>query len=196
MFCLVSSQANAQLGASKGSLDGLINWDNPWNLTPEKFKEVAEALPKKKTERAYNTRLLSDGRVSYSIGKTPGSFSGGGKMNLFNGELQVDSVTVLFEADKAVSISLSMGESSGPKARKVSLKEVVKLQAGLAKATGDTAPKPYNQDAGRGRSPVVIQQWTHRNYMVQMFELQRTSASGESSGMGVFNVRVLPLESK
>ena len=52
-----SSQIYAQPAGPKGGLDPLINWDNPWDLTPAKFTQIADALPKKKSDRAYNTML-------------------------------------------------------------------------------------------------------------------------------------------
>lgn len=191
-----SFHATAQSGASKGSVDALINWDNPWGLTLAKFKEVAEALPKKKSERAYNTRTLAGGRVSYSIGDAFGGFSGGGKTNLFNGELRVDSVTVLFEADKPVSIAFGIGSHTGANARKVSPKELAKVRAELARVTGDTSPKPYDRDVGGGHPPVVGQQWTHRNYKVLMSEIYAYDLSGAGTGTGAFIFRIAPLESK
>lgn len=194
---ITSPQAHAQPAAPKGSVDGIINWDNPWDLTEAKFKEIAEALPKKKSERAYNTRVISAGQVRYSIGQGFGADSGGGKINLFNGTLQVDSVTVVFEADKTVSISFGIGVHGGTNARKPSSKDFAKLKAELARVTGDASPKPYDYDVGGGYPPVVSQLWTHRNYKVRLSETYLFPASkGPGTGLGVFHMVVLPLNAK
>jgi hypothetical protein len=177
-------------------VDALVNWGNPWDLTPAKFKEIAESLPKKKSERAFNTRVLSDGKVSYSIGQAIGGVSGGGKINLFNGELRMDSVTVVFEADKPVSIAFGIWVSSGANARKPSSKELEKLKTELAKVTGDNSPKPFNGESFKGHPPVVGQRWIHRNYKVQLIEVYSYPLSGVGTGSGVFSMRIAPLESK
>jgi len=191
---LTSSQA--QPAEPKGSLDAVVNWDNPWVLTSVKFMEIANALPKKKSERAYNTRSLSDGKVSYSIGHGFRGDSGGGKTNLFNGTLQVDSITVLFEADKPVSIAFGVGVSIGANARKPSSKDLAKLKTEVAKVTGDTSPKPYDENVGGGHT-VIGQQWTHRNYKVRLYETCSFSPSGGAgTGLGVFHLLVLPLNTK
>lgn len=191
---LLLSQAHAQSSGVKGSLDPMFDWSNPWSLTPTKFKEIAESLPKKSSERAYSTYLATDGKVSYGIGPGHrGGSSGGGKTSLFNGDIKVDSLGVSFEGDKAISFYLGFGKNSGPDARKVSAKELAKLKAGLARVTGDNAPKPYDQNVGGGHPPVVGQQWNHRNYTVQMFEVHIYNPSGRSSGLGVFSLHVTPL---
>ena len=57
------STASAQPAAVKGSVDTLVDWSSPWSLTSDKFKEVAGTLTKRKSDRAYSTRLQPDGRV-------------------------------------------------------------------------------------------------------------------------------------
>ena len=171
----------------------MINWDNPWDLTSTKFKEVAEALPKKKSERANRTQALSADRVSYSIGKSGAGFSGGGKMSLFNGELRVESIGVVVKGDKAINIYFIIGENFGQNSRKVTSIEVEKLKAELARVSGDNAPKPYDQDVGGGHPPVPGLQWIHRSYKVRMYEVPMFSTAGSRSGTGVFNIIILSL---
>lgn len=187
-----ASEVFAQSGIAKGSVDGMIDWKDPWSLTSSKFKEIAEALPRKKSERAYTAMSSGGTKVGYSIGKGFRNESGGGKMSLFEGRLPLAAISASFEADKATVIYFRIGDT-GLNAKKAKSSDIALLKAELSKRTGDTAPKPYDQDVGGGRAPVPGLQWTLGNYKVRMNEVPMFSASGERSGTGVFNVRILRL---
>lgn len=196
---ITSSQIHAQPAEPKGSVDAMVNWDNPWDLTPAKFTEIADALPKKKSDRAYNTQMVRGGEaVMYSIGLgTVIGSSGGGKINLFNGALQVDSVTVVFEKDKLRSFSFNLGVAYGIHDRKPSAKDLEKFKTEIARVTGDKSPKPYDIKVGPGNAPRSGMQWTHLNYNVQMFEYTVFSPTGRAEiRKGIYTVKVLPLEPK
>lgn len=191
---LTSSLAYAQTNASKGSVDALINWQNPLDLTPAKFTAVAEALPRKKSEVAYNTKKTGAGTEIYAIG--PGTVlgtSGGGKTNLFDGGIQVDSVTAVFNADRLISIEFALGVAYGMHNRKPSAKDLEKFKAELAKATGDKAPQPFDVKVGPGNPPRSGLQWAHSAYKVLMFELAAVAPNGrEEVRKGLYTIKIVP----
>ncbi|WP_395750643.1 hypothetical protein [Prosthecobacter sp.] len=193
-FWVASPVVYAQPGTSKAGLDALIDWDSPWSLTPDKFKEIATAASKKKSDRAYSTRMSPSGKLNLSIGDTAGSSSGSGRLSLFGGEVRVQGISASFDGDKATGIGFQIGDHTGTNGKKASPAEITKLKAELGKLTGDTAPKPYQQEVGGGHAPVTGQQWIHRNYLVQMFEVYQFGPNG-SSGTGVFNVWIVPSSS-
>lgn len=115
-------------------------------------------------------------------------------MNLFNDALQVDSVTASFEKDKLVTFSFDLGVAYGAENRKPSAKDLGKFKAEMAKVTGDMSPKSYGVQAGPGNPPRTGLQWTHRNYIVQMFEYTMGGLSGrEVVKKGIYTVRILPV---
>ena len=108
----------------------------------------------------------------------------------------MDRVVAQFDADKPLVIGFSIGSSDGGNVRKADLKEVDKLKAGLARVTGDNAPKPFEHIVSEGHPPVIGQQWTNRNYKVQMFELHSYPVSGPGKAQGIFFMQIVPLDAK
>jgi hypothetical protein len=175
----------------------MIDWANPLALTPEKFKAVAETLPKKQSERAYKVKLLSDGTAIYNI-ESGNSLStpGGKKINLFNGTVQIDSLTAIFQREKPVriNISLGLGHLHGTNARKPSAKDVEKFKTELARVTGDASPKPCEIDMGGTEPRRPGLQWTHSKYKVQMSETYEFLDAGRvDTKTGIFNISILSL---
>jgi len=197
VWLLGASLAEAQPSGVKGSVDALVDWDNPWSLTPDRFKEIAETLKKRKSDRAYSTRQLPEGYVTYTIGQTVAGQSENTKMNLFNGGVQVDRIIAAFENNKLFSLAFAVGCSQGfGVERKVSKKELETLKNQLSIATGDNAPKPYEGAPVKNYPPPVGQKWTHRDYQVQLIEVYNYPLSGPPAGTGIYSLRVGLLNSK
>jgi len=192
-----ASLAEAQPSVVKGSVDALVDWDNPWSLTPDKFKEIAETLKKRKSDRAYSTRQLPEGNVTYTIGQIVAGQSAGTKMNLFDGGVQVDRIVAAYDNNKLFSLAFSIGVTPGLGGeRRADKKELETLKNQLSKVTGDNAPKPYEGRRVNNHPAPVGQMWTHRNYQVQLIEIYSYPLSGPPTGTGSYSLRVGLLNSK
>lgn len=188
MFWVSSVACLAQPAVVKGSLDELIDWSNPWALTADKVKAVAEAAVKRKSDRPYNTSSISDNRVLYTIGEGRGGVTGSGNLSLFAGKLDVTGFSAVFGSDgQPVEIFFTLG-SSRANGRKASAAAVNMLKAELNKLTGDAAPRPCEVPGATSSSPIPALRWVHAQYKVELYEVPSTDISGRKKGSGLYNV--------
>lgn len=192
---LLYSQGLAQTTSVKDSVDALIDWNDPRSLTPERFKEVAEALPRKSSEKAFSSSLNPNGGGIYTIGNIGGRRSSGGKMSLFDGAIKVGWVGAVFASNKVTKIFFHLGDLDGSRSKKASLEDVAKLKSEIAKHTRDSSPKPCQYSNGGGHPPSPGIEWTGSSYKVQMFEIQnfdsRSSGRTVVTNTGVYVVTIV-----
>lgn len=187
VFWISSVSCLAQPAAVKGSLDELIDWSNPWGLTQDKVKAVAEAAVRKKSDRPYNARSSGGNMVVYGIGERGGGDTGSGNLSLFAGKLDVSGFGASFTGDQPTSLSFSLG-SIRPNGRKASAAAVNMLKAELNRLTGDAAPRPCEIAGATGRPPIPGLRWVHAQYKVELYEVPSTDSSGRKQSSGVHNV--------
>lgn len=188
-FLIGSPQTHAQPAVAKGSLDELIDWNNPWGLTPEKFKAVAEAIPHKKSERAYTSRM-SGTKMGLNLGERGEGRVSDRNLSLFEGRLPVEGITAVFEGDKLLSLHFHVGDFTGPRAKSAKPADIALLKAELGKRTGDAAPRRVEVVFGTAAPPADADQWTHQNYRVQVVESKFTDTS-KKKPLTVLQVQVL-----
>ncbi|WP_395737526.1 hypothetical protein [Prosthecobacter sp.] len=153
LACLFLAQPtiHAQPKLARNCVDELINWKDPWSLTPAKFREIGAALSN--TEGKLQVLTKNDGLMILSA-------SMGGKLTLFEGKLNIISLRATFTNNKATSLTVDMGQLSQPATPSMA----TRLKAEITKAAGEGTPKP-----GPAGSKESIE-WKGPNYVVQMEE--------------------------
>lgn len=150
-FILTPAASHAQTRI-KTCVDELINWKDPWSLTPAKFREVGAALPNPDSKLQVLTKSDQNMTISASLG---------GKLTLFEGKLNIIRVESSFNRDRARMLTIVVGQPSQPATPSMASK----LKDEITKATGDSAPKP-----GTGKTKYSLE-WKGPSYTVLMDQL-------------------------
>lgn len=191
LFWISSVSCLAQPAAVKGSLDELIEWKDPWSLTQEKFIAVAEAIPHKQSERAYNTRT-SGTKVIFTIGEGIPPYPADRKLSLFEGRVPVAGINAVFEGDKLTSLIFHLGTfRNGPDRKPAKPADIALFKVELGKRIGDTAPSHHKTPLIEGTRPVPTDIWAGPNYQVRAAETD-FGASYQMKTFLVIQVNIVP----
>lgn len=174
------------LAAQKGSLDQLIDWDNPWQLTIEKFKNVVIPLAGKNGQPAYDENENKITGVIYhslSREKHPDV-----EFNVFSGQIEPDGFTCDFKEGRLLRISFYLGITNR---RAADPKDIKLIQEEVTKRTGakPTNYETINTATNGSKSMTTGTEWVHENYIVRLFEVS-FSMNDSFQRSGRFNLQI------
>jgi len=149
-----------------GNLDELIDWNNPWSLTLDKYKQVVDPMAKNQTDPVYSVRDNQGDFPSYRLELSQSGLVHGKKPALFDGKVTTIGLMVTFQRDQAFSFRFNIGERGIPSA-----KELAVFRAEVARHSGDDAPRALESSLNSGIQDLV---WSHQNYNVKLI----TSVAG------------------
>lgn len=170
---LTAPRAHAQPAAVEGSLDELIDWADPWSLTLDQFRAVADALPRKPSAQAYASSTTGN----YTTVCIGGGYTGettGGKLAMFEGQFRVEGLMAIFEGPKLTRLQFCLGQPGlSPSSddttllpKSVSKEEVALIKAEIGKRSGDS--KPQQKIGPKPEDKITA--WKRPGYEVQTLE--------------------------
>lgn len=170
MLLGAASQSLAQSMTAKDNVDKLIDWEDPWSLTPEAFMQKMAAMGQGQPQPLYAVRSDAFGASHYemTLDGNPGF-----KFQMMGGMVQPQDFVCTFKGSQLMRISFHLGKEGAA----ADPQQVKLVTDHISQMAGGGRPMAY-REAYSGVIRKTGLEWVHAKYVVRMFDLFRSEAAG------------------
>jgi hypothetical protein len=162
-LCCNSPLVEAQSNTWNGSLDALVDWNDPCSLTLDKYKQFVDPLGKNQSDPIYSFSDYNKGLIEYRLVKTDNGLVRGKKTTLFGGQIQTLGISVIFDKDLARIIRFNVGRDGVPTSP-----ELAFIKDSITKFSGDKEPRSFERRTAKGETLTPGMVWRNEKYSVEL----------------------------
>ncbi len=171
----LTSAAKAQIASTKPSIDDLIDWSDPMEMTPQKLSSFLDANTKDRSRPIYTQDLSDEQEIRISYHARDRAKLSMLENTMFNGLFKINYLEVWYYKLGGMEPHYAITFSD----ENLTKKKMGTLEVLLGQKTGDTAPKEIPL-TGPGQTSL---NWSNTKYTVRVY----------SSGVSLYlNINPLP----